>query len=144
MYFLIKGMCEDGPFEWIVEAEDEKKAAAQLENGEQLVSIREIFVSELVKREEEKLLGKVRNEYILQLHKDTTIREWNKIKDKLYQDENLYYIALKTFNTRQRFEKILRRRRNLASMTVAKFDDTLSQLMSCKTEEEVELILDNI
>ena len=144
MYFLIKGMCEDGPFEWIVEDEDEKKAAAQLENGEQLVSIREIFVSELVKREEEKLLGKVRNEYILQLHKDTTIREWNKIKDKLYQDENLYYIALKTFNTRQRFEKILRRRLNLASMTVAKFDDTLSQLMSCKTEEEVELILDNI
>ena len=137
-------MCEDGPFEWIVEDEDEKKAAAQLENGEQLVSIREIFVSELVKREEEKLLGKVRNEYILQLHKDTTIREWNKIKDKLYQDENLYYIALKTFNTRQRFEKILRRRLNLASMTVAKFDDTLSQLMSCKTEEEVELILDNI
>lgn len=55
MYFLITGTYQDeqdveglecGNFEWIVEADNQAAAIAQLEKGENLVSIREISVEE--------------------------------------------------------------------------------------------------
>ena len=87
MYFLITGTYQDeqdveglecGNFEWIVEADNQSAAIAQLEEGENLVSIREISVEERIEREEHELLEGIEREYIFQIVGDLPIREENK------------------------------------------------------------------
>ena len=105
MYFLITGTWQEettegldgGDFEWVVEAENQAAAIAQLEKGETLVSIREISVEERIEREERELLRGVKSEYISKLTSGLTIRQASKQVKELDANPEIYYLALKSF-----------------------------------------------
>ena len=74
MYFYIKYMCKDEledipglilePCEWIVEADNKEDAIKQLQDGEELIEIREISVEERIQREEKDLFQRIKWDYL--------------------------------------------------------------------------------
>lgn len=145
MYYLLKGKVEDefgcGSFEWVVEASNQDEAMAQLEDGEELESIREISVEERIEREERELLDTVKREYFFQVAGDIPICEANKKLRELEADPENYYIALSEFNRHQRLVKILKKNKSYKDWTVGEFETKINQLCNAKTEDEFNKIL---
>ena len=148
MYFLITGTYQDedgnGDFEWVVEAADQEAATAQLEKGETLVSIREISVEERIKREERELLESIEREYIFQIVGDLPIREATKQIREMKANREIYYLALKYFNKRQRLTRILKRQKGYGELSMTEYTETLNKLIDAQTEEEFNRILAGI
>lgn len=145
MYYLLKGKVEDefgcGSFEWVVEASNQDEAMAQLEDGEELESIREISVEERIEREERELLDTVKREYFFQLAGDIPIREANKKLRELEADPENYYIALAEFNKKQRLVRLLKKNKAYKDWTVGEFEIKINQLCNAKTEDEFNQVL---
>ena len=145
MYYLLKGKVEDefgcGSFEWVVEASNQDEAMAQLEDGEELESIREISVEERIEREERELLDTVKREYFFQVAGDIPIREANKKLRELEADPENYYIALAEFNKKQRLVRLLKKNKAYKDWTVGEFEIKINQLCNAKTEDEFNQVL---
>ncbi len=145
MYYLIKGKVEDefgcGSFEWVVEASNQDEAIAQLEDDEELESIREISVEERIEREEHDLLESIKREHIFQILGDVPIREANKQLKELNANPEIYYSALATFNKRQRLLRLLKKQKAHKEWTVAEFEYKLERLSNATTEKEFNKIL---
>ena len=148
MYYLITGTYEDedgsGNFEWVVEAENQTAAIAQLEKGETLVSIREISVEERIEREERDLLEGIEREYIFQIVGDLPIREANKQMREMKANREIYYLALKSFNKRQRLMRVLKRQKGIGSLSMTEYSDVLKQLIDANNEEDFNKVLSTI
>ena len=153
MYFLITGTYQDeqdveglecGNFEWVVEADNHAAAIAQLEKGENLVSIREISVEERIKREERDLLESIEREYIFQIVGDLPIREANKQIREMKANREIYYLALKSFNKRQRLARLLKRQKGYGELSMTEYMETLNKLIDAQTEEEFNKVLSEI
>ena len=148
MYYLITGTYEDeegsGNFEWVVEAEDQAAAIAQLEKGETLVSIREISVEERIEREERDLLEGIEREYIFQIVGDLPIREANKQMREMKANREIYYLALKSFNKRQRLTRMLKRQRGYGELSMTEYLEVLNKLIDAQTEEEFNNVLNSL
>ena len=148
MYYLITGTYEDevgsGNFEWVVEAEDQAAAIAQLEKGETLVSIREISVEERIEREERDLLEGIEREYIFQIVGDLPIREANKQMREMKANREIYYLALKSFNKRQRLTRMLKRQKGYGDLSMTEYAETLNKLIDAQTEEEFNNVLNSL
>ena len=146
MYYLIKGKIEDdfgcGTFEWVVEATTKEEAVAKLEDGEQLESIREISVVEGIEREERELLKGVKGEYISRIMEGLTLREAAKKSKELDTNQEIYYLALKSFNQRQRLAKLLKKNELYKDWTVGEFEEKIKQLSQATTEDEFNKILE--
>lgn len=146
MYYLIKGKIEDdfgcGTFEWVVEAATKEEAVAKLEDGEQLESIREISVVERIEREERELLKGVKGEYISRIMEGLTLREAAKKSKELDTNQEIYYLALKSFNQRQRLAKLLKKNELYKDWTVGEFEEKIKQLSQATTEDEFNKILE--
>ena len=149
MYFLITGTwqeetCEGldgGDFEWVVEAADQESAIAQLEKGETLVSIREISVEERIKREERELLEGIEREYIFQIVGDLPIREANKQIREMKANREIYYLALKSFNKRQRLARLLKRQKGYGGLSMSEYVEVVNKLIDAQTEDEFNKVL---
>lgn len=153
MYFLITGTYQDeqdveglecGNFEWVVEADNQAAAIAQLEKGENLVSIREISVEERIKREEQELLDSIKREYIFQIVGDLPIREASRQMKELNANPEIYYLALKSFNKRQRLMRVLKRQKGIGSLSMTEYSDVLKQLIDANNEEDFNKVLSMI
>lgn len=152
MYFLITGTWQEetnegldgGDFEWVVEATDQAAAIAQLEKGETLVSIREISVEERIKREERELLESIEREYIFQIVGDLPIREANKQMREMKANREIYYLALKSFNKRQRLARLLKRQKGVGELSTTEYAEVLNKLIDAQTEEEFNRVLSEI
>ena len=146
MYYLIKCKIEDdfgcGTFEWVVEAATKEEAVAKLEDGEQLESIREISVVERIEREERELLKGVKGEYISRIMEGLTLREAAKKSKELDTNQEIYYLALKSFNQRQRLAKLLKKNELYKDWTVGEFEEKIKQLSQATTEDEFNKILE--
>ena len=148
MYYLITGTYEDedgsGNFEWVVEAENQAAAIAQLEKGETLVSIREISVEERIEREERELLKGVKSEYISQLTEGLTLREASRKIKELDANPEIYYLALKSFNERQRLTRRLKRQKGYGELSMTEYVKVLNKLIDAQTEEEFNNVLNSL
>ena len=153
MYFLITGTYQDeqdveglecGNFEWVVEADNQAAAIAQLEKGENLVSIREISVEERIEREERELLRGVKSEYISKLTSGLTIRQASKQIKELNANPEIYYLALKSFNKRHRLTRMLKRQKGYGELSMTEYAETLNKLIDAQTEEEFNRVLSEI
>lgn len=152
MYFLITGTWQEetnegldsGDFEWVVEATDQEAAIAQLEKGETLVSIREISVEERIEREERELLESIEREYIFQIVGDLPIREANKQMREMKANREIYYLALKSFNKRQRLMRVLKRQKGVGELSTTEYAEVLNKLIDAQTEEEFNKVLSEI
>ena len=153
MYFLITGTYQDeqdveglecGNFEWVIEADNQAAAIAQLEKGENLVSIREISVEERIKREERELLESIEREYIFQIVGDLPIREANKQMREMKANREIYYLALKSFNKRQRLARLLKRQKGVGELSTTEYAEVLNKLIDAQTEEEFNRVLSEI
>ena len=152
MYFLITGTWQEetnegldsGDFEWVVEATDQEAAIAQLEKGETLVSIREISVEERIKREERELLESIEREYIFQIVGDLPIREATKQMREMKANREIYYLALKSFNKRQRLMRVLKRQKGVGELSTTEYVEVLNKLIDAQTEEEFNRVLSEI
>ena len=152
MYYLITGTWQEettegldgGDFEWVVEATDQDAAIAQLEKGETLVSIREISVEERIEREEYELLEGIEREYIFQIVGDLPIREANKQIREMKANREIYYLALKSFNKRQRLARLLKRQKGYGELSMTEYMETLNKLIDAQTEEEFNKVLSEI
>ena len=153
MYFLITGTYQDeqdveglecGNFEWVIEADNQAAAIAQLEKGENLVSIREISVEERIKREEQELLDSIKREYVFQIVGDLPIREASRQMKELNANPEIYYLALKAFNKRQRLMRVLKRQKGIGSLSMTEYSDVLKQLIDANNEEDFNKILSMI
>ena len=153
MYYLIIGTYQDekaiegleyGNFEWVVEADNQESAISQLENGETLISIREISVEERIKREEQELLDSIKREYVFQIVGDLPIREASRQMKELNANPEIYYLALKSFNKRQRLMRVLKRQKGIGSLSMTEYSDVLKQLIDANNEEDFNKILSRI
>ena len=148
MYYLITGTYEDevgsGNFEWVMEAENQAAAIAQLEKGETLVSIREISVEERIEREERDLLEGIEHEYIFQIVGDLPIREANKQMREMKANREIYYLALKSFNKRQRLTRMLKRQKGYGELSMTEYVGVLNKLIDAQTEEEFNNVLNSL
>ena len=153
MYFLITGTYQDeqdveglecSNFEWVVEADNQASAIAQLEKGETLVSIREISVEERIKREERDLLESIEREYIFQIVGDLPIREANKQIREMKAHREIYYLALKSFNKRQRLARLLKRQKGYGGLSMTEYVEVVNKLIDAQTEEEFNKVLSEI
>ena len=153
MYFLITGTYQDeqdvdglecGNFEWVIEADNQAAAIAQLEKGENLVSIREISVEERIKREEQELLDSIKREYVFQIVGDLPIREASRQMKELNANPEIYYLALKSFNKRQRLMRVLKRQKGIGSLSMTEYSDVLKQLIDANNEEDFNKVLSMI
>ena len=153
MYFLITGTYKDeqdvegiecGNFEWVIEADNQAAAIAQLEKGENLVSIREISVEERIKREERELLESIEREYIFQIVGDLPIREANKQIREMKANREIYYLALKSFNKRQRLARLIKRQKRYGELSMTEYTETMNKLIDAQTEEEFNKVLNSI
>ena len=153
MYFLIIGTykneeavegLECGNFEWVVEADNQAAAIAQLEEGETLVSIREIPVEERIEREKRELLEGLKGEYISQIVKDLSIREANKQIREMKANREIYYLALKYFNKRQRLARVLRRQKGYNELSMTEYAELINKLIDAQTEEEFNKVLSEV
>ena len=152
MYFLITGTWQEettegldgGNFEWVVEAEDQAAAIAQLEKGETLVSIREISVEERIEREERELLRGVKSEYISKLTSGLTIRQASKQVKELDANPEIYYLALKSFNKRRRLTRMLKRQKGYGKLSMTEYMEVLNKLIDAQTEEEFNNVLNSL
>ena len=155
MYFLIIGTYkqeetkleleqEKETFEWVVEADNETEAIAQLEKGETLVSIREISVEERIEREEREALSNVESEFIHQMFGHLPIREANKHIREMRANKESYYLALKYFNRRQRLMRILSRQKGVGNLSVTEYAEAINKLIDAQTEEEFNKVLNEI
>ena len=153
MYYLITGTYQDeqdveglecGNFEWVVEADNQAAAIAQLEKGENLVSIREISVEERIEREEHELLEGIEREYIFQIVGDLPIREANKQIREMKANREIYYLALKSFNKRQRLARLLKRQKGYGELSMTEYMETLNKLIDAQTEEEFNNVLNSL
>ena len=153
MYFLITGTCQDeqdveglecGNFEWVVEADNQAAAIAQLEKGETLVSIREISVEERIEREERELLESIEREYIFQIVGDLPIREATKQMREMKANREIYYLALKYFNKRQRLARMLKRQKGYGELSTTEYAEVLNKLIDAQTEEEFNNVLNSL
>ena len=148
MHFLIIGKdvsneCPD-KFEWICEAKNKEEAINQLEKHEELISIREISVEERIEREEKEALKRIKADYISDLTKDMTIREFANHQKEITENKEIYYLALKKFNTKRRFTQILKRQEGFGSLSMMEYDTIINQMIDAKTEEELNRILSEI
>ena len=153
MYYLIIGTYQDekaiegleyGNFEWVVEADNQESAISQLENGETLISIREISVEERIKREEQELLDSIKREYVFQIVGDLPIREASRQMKELNANPEIYYLALKSFNKRQRLMRVLKRQKGIGSLSMTEYFDVLKQLIDSNNEEDFNKVLSTI
>ena len=152
MYYLITGTWQEettegvdgGDFEWVVEAENQAAAIAQLEKGETLVSIREISVEERIEREERDLLEGIEREYIFQIVGDLPIREANKQMREMKANREIYYLALKSFNKRQRLTRMLKRQKGYGELSMTEYTSIMNKLIDAQTEEEFNRVLSEI
>jgi hypothetical protein len=152
MYYLITGTWQEktsegldgGDFEWVVEAADQESAIAQLEKGETLVSIREISVEERIKREERDLLESIEREYIFQIVGDLPIREANRQIRGMKANREIYYLALKSFNKRQRLARLLKRQKGYGGLSMTEYVEVVNKLIDAQTEEEFNKVLSEI
>ena len=153
MYYLIIGTYQDekaiegleyGNFEWVVEAENQAAAISQLENGETLISIREISVEERIKREQQELLDSIKREYVFQIVGDLPIREASRQMKELNANPEIYYLALKSFNKRQRLMRVLKRQKGIGSLSMTEYSDVLKQLIDANNEEDFNKVLSTI
>ena len=153
MYFLITGTYQDeqdveglecGNFEWVIEADNQVAAIAQLEKGENLVSIREISVEERIEREEQELLDSIKREYVFQIVGDLPIREASRQMKELNANPEIYYLALKSFNKRQRLMRVLKRQKGIGSLSMTEYSDVLKQLIDANNEEDFNKVLSMI
>ena len=153
MYYLIIGTYHDekaiegleyGNFEWVVEADNQESAISQLENGETLISIREISVEERIKREEQDVLDSIKREYVFQIVGDLPIRESSRQMKELNANPEIYYLALKSFNKRQRLMRVLKRQKGIGSLSMTEYSDVLKQLIDANNEEDFNKVLSMI
>ena len=153
MYYLIIGTYQDekaiegleyGNFEWVVEADNQESAISQLENGETLISIREISVEERIKREEQELLDSIKREYVFQIVGDLPIREASRQMKELNANPEIYYLALKSFNKRQTLMRVLKRQKGIGSLSMTEYSDVLKQLIDANNEEDFNKVLSMI
>ena len=152
MYFLVTGTwqeettqgMEGGAFEWVLEAVDQEAAIAQLEKGETLESIREISVEERIEREERELLESIEREYIFQIVGDLPIREATKQMREMKANREIYYLALKSFNKRQRLTRMLKRQKGYGELSMSEYAEILNKLIDSQTEEEFNKVLASI
>ena len=153
MYYLIIGTYQDekaiegleyGNFEWVVEADNQESAISQLEKGETLISIREISVEERIKREEEELLKSIKREYVFQIVGDLPIREASRQMKELNANPEIHYLALKSFNKRQRLMRVLKRQKGIGSLSMTEYSDVLKQLIDANNEEDFNKVLSTI
>ena len=152
MYYLITGTWQEettegvdgGDFEWVVEAENQAAAIAQLEKGETMVSIREISVEERIKREERELIESIEREYIFQIVGDLPIREANKQMREMKANREIFYLALKSFNKRQRLTRILKRQKGYGELSMTEYVEVLNKLIDAQTEEEFNNVLNGL
>ena len=73
MYYLVKGNWrgeEDSSFEWVIKAESEKEALAEIDDNCEVNEIRVISAEERIEREKEALFENIRREYILNHYGD--------------------------------------------------------------------------
>lgn len=147
MYYLIKGISSDefgGSFEWVLEAESEDAAKAQLMENEICEEIREISVEERIEREEKALSNGIKGEYLYRRYKDCPIKEYAKYQKEMETNPEIYYKALVEFNKMNRLIKRLARRNGFETITMAKFFETVNKLIDAKTEEEFNTIVQGI
>ena len=152
MYFLVTGTwqeettqgMEGGTFEWVLEAVDQEAAIAQLEKGETLESIREISVEERIEREERELLESIEREYIFQIVGDLPIREATKQMRGMKANREIYYLALKSFNKRQRLTRMLKRQKGYGELSMSEYAEILNKLIDSQAEEEFNKVLASI
>ena len=153
MYFLITGTYQDkqdveglecGNFEWVIEADNQVAAIAQLEKGETLISIREISVEERIKREEQELLDSIKREYVFQIVGDLPIREASRQMKELNANPEIYYLALKSFNKRQTLMRVLKRQKGIGRLSMTEYSDVLKQLIDANNEEDFNKVLSMI
>ena len=152
MYYLITGTWQEetsegldgGNFEWVIEADNQAAAIAQLEKGENLVSIREISVEERIEREEHELLEGIEREYIFQIVGDLPIREANKQIREMKANREIYYLALKSFNKRQRLARLLKRPKGYGGLSMTEYVEVVNKLIDAQTEEEFNKVLSEI
>ena len=153
MYFLITSTYQNkeeieglefGTSEYVVEADNQSAAIAQLEDGETLISIREISVEERIEREEHELLEGIMREHIHQFVYNLPVKEAIKSIKEMEANREIYYLALKSFNKRQRLMRILKRQKGVGELSMTEYTEIVNKLIDAQNEDDFNKILNEI
>ena len=102
------------------------------------------IIEERIEREKRELLESIEREYIFQIVGDLPIREANKQIREMKANREIYYLALKSFNKRQRLARLLKRQKGYGGLSVTEYAEVLNKLIDAQTEEEFNKVLRDI
>lgn len=153
MYYLIKGKSKDDTFdsfEWVVKAETKEDALAEarkdLDENEEVTETRELTIDECIAREYKSIEYEIERQYLIN-HYDylnTSVRVSCKITKEFESSRENFYEAIKEANKSLRLLRRLDRVTNLDDITVKDLRLALCDLARADTEEQFDVILQNI
>ena len=87
------------------------------------------------------MLDSIKREYVFQIVGDLPIREASRQMKELNANPEIYYLALKSFNKRQRLMRVLKRQKGIGSLSMTEYSDVLKQLIDANNEEDFNKVL---
>lgn len=147
MYFKVVGRykSEDGDnptFEYVADVDTKERVYDMAEDaGEEVLSISEITISELIEREKAMLMDTVVRTYVFARYRDEDFdTRLEKLKEFDRQSED-FYLALQEFNRRQMYLRRLMHRRNKGKIDLNEFLQMMNGLVDCTEEEDVDNLI---
>lgn len=147
MYFKVVGRykSEDGDnptFEYVADVDTKERVYDMAEDaGEEVLSISEITISELIEREKAMLMDTVVRTYVFARYRDEDFdTRLEKVKKFDRQSED-FYLALQEFNRRQMYLRRLMHRRNKGKIDLNEFLQMMNGLVDCTEEEDVDNLI---
>lgn len=111
------------------------------DEDEEVISIREMTIPELIEREKRELMGTVARTYVFARHKDADFdTRIQKLKEFDMESED-FFLALKSFNERQRYLRRLMHRKKKGKIDLEEFLKIMNGLIDCTEEEDVDNLI---
>ena len=146
MYYLVLGV-DDGSFEWVIEADSiesaRQNAMKDLGSADKITSIKKLSINECIELGYKELSNEIKR-YYFESHynmKNIAAKGYLKIDERLGEEPDVYYKALKDFNKKLRLLRLLNRVADVDDMKLGELKKCMNSLSQAKTEEEFNEIL---
>ena len=111
------------------------------DEGEEVLSVCEMTISELIEREKAMLMGTVARTYVFAKHRDDDFdTRVQKLKEFDMEGEE-FFLALQNFNERQRYLRRLMHRKKKGKIDLDEFLKIMNGLVDCTEEEDIDNLI---
>ena len=147
MYFMVTGKHiseeeNNTTFEYIVNVPNiECIYSMAADEGEEVIDIREMTIAELIEREKQELLETVARTYVFACHQDADFNTRIKKLQQFDMAGEEFFLALQSFNERQRYLRRLMHRKKKGKIDLDEFLKIMNGLVDCTTEEDIDNLI---